>query len=865
MKQPVRQIMRKFCLLGILGSFATLTLAQNKPPAPTTEKTIEKATEKNTEKTTEALAKDPTEAPAKEGLFNKLLAPGPLLEGHKKLEATGCLECHSPRSGVPDAKCLACHKEINTLVLAKKGFHGRTKESCMECHADHKGRTHDTTFINEKTFDHAKTGYRLEGKHAQLKCADCHKEKRSSAHKTLRPDDLHYIGAQTSCVACHRKNDIHQFKGKWATKDCDSCHSLKSWKADLKFDHESDGHFKLIGKHDEIKCAACHIPKKDQPSRYQWSTLKQSKCLSCHLDIHKTNLSPKFRGANIGKCDSCHLQTTWKIPSFKHTITGYPLRGKHAEIKCLECHKQNAAIKEAKFFHWAGLKQDCLSCHKDVHRFGTFRSKKLGTLNKCLSCHLESSWKEIRGFDHNRDTHFVISGKHNGLECIKCHVPSSPAKMSPQIYSFPTLNQKNCELCHKNPHKGVQSKEFTKRKCSDCHVAEGWKFFKKDTANFDHNKATRFPLLGKHAQASCNACHVKNKEQIFKFEGFETQFCSSCHDNVHRGQFSKSMNQKSCAVCHTAQNFTSRLPFDHATTQFTLTGKHVGLECAKCHKATNEFFPGKDGHAKADFLFPEYAGQQYCQSCHKNVHIRQFDNKFASKACTDCHTTKNFTERLTFNHNTTDYPLRGKHADLQCIKCHTPTQEVFPTTGTQTGSPHTKQKFHFPELDAQDCKTCHKDPHKGNLGNKCSECHTEREWKVTRDFHRNFTLTGVHHSLTCSECHFGERRLGGMSQNCALCHQKDDIHNGSLPQCGNCHQQQFWENADFKHSMSRFPLRGVHRTLDCAECHQTGIYQGLQSRCVDCHRTDAENAGSPNHVFPQFESCNSCHNQFSFK
>src|SRR4051812_12799246 len=47
---------------------------------------------------------------ASEGLLNKLLAPGQLIEGHKNLEHSRCLDCHEPRKGVPDSKCLKCHE-----------------------------------------------------------------------------------------------------------------------------------------------------------------------------------------------------------------------------------------------------------------------------------------------------------------------------------------------------------------------------------------------------------------------------------------------------------------------------------------------------------------------------------------------------------------------------------------------------------------------------------------------------------------------------------------------------------------------------------------------------------------------------------
>jgi len=176
-------------------------------------------------------------------------------------------------------------------------------------------------------------------------------------------------------------------------------------------------------------------------------------------------------------------------------------------------------------------------------------------------------------------------------------------------------------------------------------------------------------------------------------------------------------------------------------------------------------------------------------------------------------------------------------------------------------------EFKIQRAFTSDCAGCHKDPHDGHYGPKCSECHTEQSWKQAKDFHKDFALSGIHYSLECAECHRDGRKLAGMSQDCTVCHQKDDIHAGTLPNCGDCHRQQFWENPHFNHSMSMFPLRGIHRTLDCASCHDRGIYKGAPSQCVDCHLNDAlsaSGAGVPDHSLILDRKCSECHNQFKF-
>ena len=166
-----------------------------------------------------------------EGILNKLLAPGPLIVGHKDLEGKDCLKCHDVGKGISDAKCMVCHKDIKRFFDFKKGFHGINTQACFKCHSDHKGRGFDSTKVDTKTFDHAKmTGYALEGKHADIKCIECHKEKRMS--KPIRKNETRYWGQSSSCISCHKKDDVHFFKGDFAKKDCNSCHTLKAWRSE---------------------------------------------------------------------------------------------------------------------------------------------------------------------------------------------------------------------------------------------------------------------------------------------------------------------------------------------------------------------------------------------------------------------------------------------------------------------------------------------------------------------------------------------------------------------------------------------------------------------------------------------------------
>ena len=865
-----------------------------------------------------------------EGILSRLLAPGPLMEGHAKLDGE-CLKCHEAGKGLSQAKCMACHKAIRVSVDSKSGFHGLAQESCVKCHSDHKGRDHDSTVVDLKSFDHARTGYRLIGKHAQIKCVDCHKAKRSD--KPTRKNAVEYFGAKSNCLACHAKNDVHSFKGDFAKRDCAACHSMSSWKEGVKFDHAKDAKYQLEGKHAELKCADCHGPsEKKRVSQYKWP-LAQQKCLACHDDFHKKRLGAKFAG---GRCDACHGQKTWKLDPFDHAATGYPLRGKHSELKCEACHKQSPATVASgiKNYSFGGLRAECLTCHKDYHAFAQRQWKGHGSLGKCASCHEESSWQKTHDFSHDRQTGFALDGGHTDLKCEKCHfTTASPyAKNSPKnwIYKWPNLASKTCEACHASPHLQSFTKDLLRKKCVDCHVTSSWSAFKKDGKTFDHNQ-TRFPLTGKHAAISCKDCHVVEKRQAFKFPSFVARFCVDCHKSPHGAQFSQDFAQRSCYECHGTRNFAELAPFDHAKTSFVLKGRHAELKCAQCHVPTAQTFPGPSGHRMGKYLFPAIQ-EKACASCHADYHKGQL-----GADCAKCHAETTW-KKTTFDHSSQSaFPLVGAHANAKCSECHKPVSNqtvVFGgkaapliqykplarrcgdchadfhggKLGTDCVSCHSPDDWAKGKFDhnkqsqfkltgkhsvvrcaechknsaekrfegklrravaykpqASQCVDCHKDPHRGGFGAKCQECHSASGWKTGVNFHRNFLLSGTHLSLACAECHVNNRRLSGFGKRCVLCHQTDDVHGGTLPRCEECHRQQVWEISGFNHSLSRFPLTGAHRALECVACHAQNVYQGLNAVCGSCHLKDALNVSSPPHAaFPRLNDCGGCHNSFTF-
>ncbi|RYZ53309.1 MAG: hypothetical protein EOP07_18050, partial [Proteobacteria bacterium] len=656
-----------------------------------------------------------------EGLLNKLLAPGPLATGHEDLEHKDCLKCHEAGGGVPNKNCLSCHEPIDKHVKEKAHFHGLMMQTkfCFECHKEHKGRNNNLTGFDQTKFDHEKTGFILDGGHAKTECKKCHTEERSE--KLTRKDDTRFFGKVNSCISCHKKDDIHFFEtNKFKGKECSTCHVTESWKQVEKFNHKAETGFALVGDHAQLKCVKCHVSEGKNNIKYDWPKLETQKCLSCHKDQHATNLSPKFRG---GDCLQCHNQNQaeWKIPNFKHDVTGFVLQGKHAQIQCLDCHKDGNQGKALANFKFTGVQKTCASCHSDFHGFGKEVADKLPTpLQNCATCHTEIAWKSNLKFDHNTQARFPITGKHVKNQCFDCHkaiggkrVEKMPNTL--RTYFFKTIPAKTCETCHKSPHPKEFHNRFKGIPCAQCHSTEGWDVQNMQgqiASNPSFHSKTRFPLTGSHQKLSCKTCHQVNGQEQYKFPSPTKNFCVDCHNGPHKNQFLPATQEKSCASCHSTTKFDPRLPFDHDTTGFKLIGKHKSVQnCWSCHVPTKQNIPGikvaKPAHL---FKFSRAADANLCANCHVTVHKKQFKEEYVKRSCASCHTPNGFDKINEFDHAQTDFKLTGAHEKFaqKCVECHKPTKDiVLPTKPPKYG-----KQFIFPGQQKGYCENCHVNEHK---------------------------------------------------------------------------------------------------------------------------------------------------------
>jgi len=578
-----------------------------------------------------------------------------------------------------------------------------------------------------------------------FKCLECHKEiaERLTANKGYHAQ----LGMKNpngkDCVRCHLEHNGEDF-------------SLVHWETPVKqFDHRLAG-YPLVEKHATVACEKCHTPAHMVPSLRalirnknlpaSFMGLSQD-CASCHQDVHKGQLG--------NDCQRCHNITDWKqAKQFDHSKTKYPLTGMHAQVVCEKCHFPSGPDKTVKY---SGMKfETCADCHTDPHK-GSFK----GT---CESCHTTASWKKINSsmqFDHSK-TKYPLTGGHLQVSCISCHAGGDFKKQ---------LAFDKCSDCHTvDPHKGQFQARSSKGECSECHTVDAWK---PSLFGVKEHATSKYPLDGKHAAVACDKCHTpagKDTQYKVKFAA-----CTDCHKDEHDKQFAAAPYLNRCEDCHTVKDF-HRSTFTiakHQKTHFVLTGAHVAVACAECHKA------GLGG--RTDKVLPFHFQDSTCTACHQDPHKGEFKDRMAQKktdgtplGCEACHRTRSWIDINGFDHSKTKFALTGAHRIVVCGECHKP----LPGT----------HEIQF-KGTAKNCEACHMDPHGSQFAakdgvTKCAECHTDQRWTPStfdHDKRTQFALTGGHAHVSCEKCHTSLREVQGKlilfykptPVKCADCHGAD--------------------------------------------------------------------------------------------
>ncbi|MFL5408932.1 MAG: hypothetical protein ACJ79O_24190 [Myxococcales bacterium] len=570
-----------------------------------------------------------------------VFSPGPLSKGHANLEGLGnCTRCHEAGARVSERRCLACHAEIQESVAKKQGFHGRLSDAertCNLCHHEHQGR--DFKLVDwgkggKAAFDHSRTGFVLAGKHAQIKCEQCHQDRLIGDPEIRKLREAHperqtYLGVPTTCSGCHF--DEHRAQLRDA---CADCHTERGWKPAPKFNHARTD-YALRGKHASVQCAKCHAREEDPdfaeerasfpaPLSETFSRFKpvaHSSCLDCHEDPHANRFGES--------CETCHSEQGWLVlrgdvaQRAFHETTRFPLRGAHATVSCNSCHGPFAGHKAV----FKGLRFDrCTSCHVDAH-LGQLRAPRNAPA-ECDRCHTVQGFRPPQ-YEVQDHTRWALLGAHAAVACDRCHrVDKRLAERAATIRAWlekrkrkdeislvqfhPEASRSRCDVCHADPHGGQFRKRVQKAGCSDCHEVASW-----TAVRFDHDRETRFPLTGAHENRPCASCHLRDGSGVVRYTSLATD-CASCHADVHAGQFASGrVASVDCTECHSVVEF-KRTSFQHRRpfTSFELTGKHASVACSACHR---------DVAVGRSAKVTRYRGLPLtCEGCHVDVHRGAF-------------------------------------------------------------------------------------------------------------------------------------------------------------------------------------------------------------------------------------------------
>ncbi|MFZ0473103.1 MAG: cytochrome C, partial [Bacteroidales bacterium] len=226
--------------------------------------------------------------------------------------------------------------------------------------------------------------------------------------------------------------------------------------------------------------------------------------------------------------------------------------------------------------------------------------------------------------------------------------------------------------------------------------------------------------------------------------------------------------------------------------------------------------------------------------------------------------TESFKPASKFNHNSSRFPLIGKHKTVDCLKCH--------RKETING----KEFQEFRGISFSNCTSCHKDPHQNQFGQNCRQCHTEESFLTlsggqSRFDHNktNFKLEAKHMTVGCRDCHKGKTTDPLKHDRCTDCHV--DYHsgqftrNGISPDCSQCHTAKGFNYFTYtvsQHSTGLFPLKGSHSATPCLECHkkqEKWSFRGIGTVCSDCH-TDIHKNYIQTKYYPAAD-CRFCHNE----
>ena len=280
-----------------------------------------------------------------------------------------------------------------------------------------------------------------------------------------------------------------------------------------------------------------------------------------------------------------------------HNDTSFPLDGRHRDLPCTSCHRQQGNYKAAP--------TKCFDCHWTRRQDDRYRLQ-LGS--QCEQCHRTTSWTDAR-WDHAAMTGVPLGIAHRQVTCQACHTNNTLRAA-----------QSSCFSCHQRDYQNTRTPNHVaagfSTACQSCHRLTGvsWQ------GAVNH---ASFPLLGRHGQTACTSCHV------------DSVYLGTARDCVgcHRTQYERTTMpshvsagfQTTCESCHRAADTAwNQGTFNH---RFPITSGPHRTSCATCHQGNNlQVFTCLVCHehdrVRMDDKHKERPGYRYdslaCYSCHPN-------------------------------------------------------------------------------------------------------------------------------------------------------------------------------------------------------------------------------------------------------
>ncbi len=714
--------------------------------------------------------------------------------------------------------------------------------------------------LNQKDFDHLKTGFALSGKHVDIRCESCH------------------------------QNGV--LKG--TPRDCASCH--------LSGKRFSRGNVVMPQQHfpTQQACETCHTTKTFVGAKFNHAGVAPGSCQSCHNGT-QTAGKPANHILTSASCDSCHRTTAWSpAASFDHSgvVAG----------TCTSCHGAGRATGKSATHMPTNAGQSCDDCHKSfsVWRPTAWNHTQMVTTSQCASCH-SGGYPPADGRPANHVPYASV-GAMAAANCDACHKGSFSSWANGRVHANFGVTG-SCASCHSGAFLNAVGKPNTTihngvTNCESCHNTSAWAGAKVDHSTFTaatnclscHNGSTAGKVKPAshipHGATACMSCHNVSPAQWTPTKWNHTQTavtgaCASCHSGGYPPADGRPGNHipyqsvavaasANCDACHKGSTTTwanGRFHGNYA----------VSTGCASCHTGAFLSATGKPNNA----THASVTGN--CESCHKSTSTwggASVDHSTFTLAtnCLSCHNGSTAGKVKPGNHI--------PHGATACLSCH----NVSPAQWTPTKWNHTQT------VVTAACASCHSGgypPADGRPGNhipyqsvaqtaaaNCDACHkgSFTTWANGR-LHANYSI-----STGCASCHSGaflsatgkpnNATHASVTGNCESCHKSTSTWGGArvdhssftaATNCLSCHNG---STAGQVKPSNHIP----HGTTACLSCHNVSPAQWTPTKwnhtqsvvtgaCASCHTGGYPPAdGRPtNHIPYQTvaitaaANCDACH------